>query len=239
MTRIVAFALGTIWRWEKNHNRAGLLDYVMKLDVDGVELTLATKEEVFTFKPNKKQLTWLRGLKYVSIHAPFGIMRLSADETEVLHLFDKIQEIYDLVKAKTVVIHPNDLPEPGVLRKYKMHISIENLKPKRKFPVDKMVKIIKKYNSSLCLDVTHAYYWSRKETGRYVKRFKGNISEIHLSGNYKKKDHLSLRGVTRTFMESIEPLRLIDAPIIIEEGFDDKSLKFAKEEVALVRRLFN
>lgn len=237
MARIIAFAFGNIWKWEKSINRAGLLDYIMKLDVDGVELTLATKKEVLAFKASKKQLAWLRKLKYVSIHAPFGLARES-DEKELKILLDRIHEIYHLTNARTVVIHPNDLPPPEVLKGYEMHISIENLKPKRKFPVEKMEKIIKEYEASLCLDVTHAYFWSKYETARYVKRFKGNISEIHLSGNYKKKDHLSLRQVTPMFMKSIEPIKNIDAPIIIEEGFDNKSLKFAKEEVALVRKLF-
>jgi hypothetical protein len=238
MARIIAFAFGNIWKWEKSINRAGLLDYIMKLDVDGVELTLAKKEEIFAFKPNKKQLKWLRKQKYVSIHAPFRLVKNAADEEEIIRQLDKIQEIYDLVGAKTVIIHPTNLPRLELLKRYSFHFSIENLPKKRHTTVDKMAKMIKQYHSSLCLDVTHAYFWSRKETARYVNRFKGNISEVHLSGNYMKKDHLSLREVTRTFMESIEPLRLIDAPIIIEEGFDDKSLKFAKEEVALVRRLF-
>ncbi len=239
MGRIIAFATGTIWKWEKSINRAGLLDYVMKLGVDGVELTLSTKEEVYAFKPNKKQLAWLRSLKYVSIHAPFRLVKNAADEKEIVRQLDKVQKIYALVKAKTVIIHPTNLPRKELLDKYEMRISVENLPKKRKLTLDKMANIIKRYNSSLCLDVTHAYFWSKDETARYVKRFKSNISEIHLSANYKKHDHLSMRKATPIFMKSIEPLKLIDAPIIIEEGFDDKSLKFAREEVALVRKLFN
>lgn len=238
MGRIIAFALGTIWKWEKSINRAGLLDYVMKLGVDGVELTLSKKEEVYAFNPNKRQLAWLHSLRYVSIHAPFKLVKAAKNENEVIRQLDKIQEIYDYVKAKTVIIHPTNIPRLELLKRYDFHISIENLPKKRHIPIDDMEKIIKRYNSSLCLDVTHAYFWSKEESGRYVRRFKGKISEIHLSGNYNRHDHLSLRAVTRTFMKSIESIKLIDAPIIIEEGFDNKSLKFAKEEVALVRQLF-
>ena len=49
MERVFSFALGNIWRWDTSTNRNVLIDYVRKLDVSGVELTFATKEELTRF----------------------------------------------------------------------------------------------------------------------------------------------------------------------------------------------
>ena len=110
--RVFSFALGNIWRWGTNINRAELVNYAQKFDVSGIELTFAKKEELYNFKLNKKQIKRFRELNYVSIHAPFRLVRRADNEKEVLKQLDCIQKSYRKINAKNVIIHPNDLPEP-------------------------------------------------------------------------------------------------------------------------------
>ena len=71
MTRIYSFALGNIWRWAQSENRNGLLRYAKNLDLSGVEITLPTESELCAFRLSKENLSWLKTLPYVTIHAPF------------------------------------------------------------------------------------------------------------------------------------------------------------------------
>lgn len=237
--RIFSFAIGNIWRWGANINRAELVSYAQKLDVSGVEITFAKKEELYNFKLNKKQIKRFRELDYVSIHAPFRLVRRADNEKEVLKQLDYIEYFYKKINAQNVIIHPNELPKPGILRRYKMKFSTENLPKKRHVDIKKMSAILKKYkNLGLCLDVAHAYYWSKYETGRLVRKFRDRITQVHLSGNYKKEDHVSLRKVSPEFMKSIEPIKKLNVPIVIEEDIKVKNVKWVEKEIGYIKSLF-
>jgi hypothetical protein len=55
MARIISFALGNVWRWEKSKNRDDFIKYAKKLDIDGVELTFSSKEELLAFELSKEK----------------------------------------------------------------------------------------------------------------------------------------------------------------------------------------
>lgn len=242
--KIFSFAIGNIWRWQKSNNRNGLIDIIRKanLDIDGLELTLAQKEDVFLTKLSTANKKWLMSLDYVTIHAPFKLMRAADNEEEIIKQLDIIAKLYPKIKARNVIIHPRDLPEPETLKRYDFNISTENVRFKKRggITISNLKKIFCKYPKiKLCLDVAHAYTWSKYETRKLVKNFKNRISQIHFSGTYRKKDHKSLRIVTRNFMESIEPIKGLDAPIVIEEDFKRRNLKFVREEIEFVKKIFN
>jgi len=244
MKRTIGFALGSIWRWMKGSNRAQLIDYLKELNIDGVEITLGTKEELYSFRLTPSQVSWLKKLDYVSIHAPFRLVRRADTPEEVIKQLNIISRLYKQVNAKNVIIHPNDLPSPKVLASYDMNFSTENLPKKRKVTIAKLASTLKKYpHMGLCLDVAHAYLWSRSETEKLVKRFSKRITEVHFSGTYRKKDHLSLQKVTKQFIKSIQPIKSLNVPIIIEEDIvmsDDllnKNMAVVKNEVQYIRSL--
>lgn len=237
MRRVFAFATGNIWRWSKS--RTKLIDYAKKFDIDGVEITFSSKEELYKFKLNNSQIKWLRRRDYVSIHSPFKLVRKAGSEKEVKKQLDYIYKLYKKVNAKNVVIHAKDLPEPNVLYKYKMRFSTENTIRKSNVSIGKLAMILKRYrNLGLCLDVSHAYFWSKDETGRLVNRFKRKITQVHFSGNYKKKDHTPLRIVSANFIKSIQPIKKLDVPIIIEEDIKIKNIKWVKNEIKYIKSLF-
>jgi len=238
MKRIFCFATGNMWRWVKG-NKAKLIDYIKELDVSGAELTFSSKEELYNFRLNSKQVKWLKKCDYVSIHAPFRLVRRANNKEEVIKQLDCIKKIYGLVNARNVIIHPNDLPPRKLLDEYDVNFSTENLPKKRHVTIKKLSNIFKKYpNLGLCLDVAHAYLWSRFETGKLVKKFKNRIIQVHFSGTYRKRDHVPLQSVSPIFLKSIKPIKELRIPIVIEEDIKVKSIKFVKDEIRYIKSLF-
>lgn len=238
MKRIISFALGNIWRWSKN--RDILINYAKKLGVSGIEITFASKEELYTFKLSKDNEAWLKSLDYVSIHAPFQLVKESENREEIITQLNIISRLYDDINAKNVIIHPDDLPKQNVLKKYGFNISTENLPPKSHINISDLRKILNTYSKMrLCLDVSHAYLWSKSETGKLTKTFKDKISQIHFSGTYKKKDHQSLRKVTKEFLFSIKPIKELNIPIVIEEDIYIKNFEFVKQEIKYIKKIIN
>ncbi len=239
MKKIISFALGNVWRWEKSQNRNDLITYARKLDVNGVEITFSSKEELYVFKLSKYNEKWLKNLDYVTIHAPFDLVRGSNDEDETIKQLRIIDKIYKKINAKNVIIHPENLPSPKILSQFNFNVSTENLAKKEKIAIPKLKKVFKKYPQiGLCLDVSHAYLWSKYETSKLIRAFKEKITQIHLSGTYRGRDHQSLRIVNKNFISSIEPIFKLSVPIIIEEDIKVKSVKFLHEEVDFIKNMF-
>ncbi len=239
MPRIISFALGNIWRWEKSKNRNDLIKYAKNLDIGGVELTFASKEELFAFKLSPSNEKFLKGLDYVTIHAPFDFMEQANNKEEIIRQLNIISDIYKKVNAKNVIMHPNDLPDSAMLNRFNFKVSTENLRKKRNVTISDFKKIFEKYPKiGFCVDVSHAYSWSKKETEKLVKAFSNRITQFHFSGAYRGKDHQPLKIVSKDFLSSIELLFKSKAPIVIEEDIKIKSEKFLKEEVNLIKKMF-
>ena len=241
MKRVFSFALGNIWRWDTSTNRNVLIDFARKLDVSGVELTLATKEELYSFSLSWKNKHWLRRLSYVTIHAPFRLFKDSENEKEVLNQIDEISRIYDNINAKNVIIHPEyDLFKSDILKNCEFELSTENLPRTSGVSISDLRKVLTKHpRMRLCLDVSHAYSWSKFETGKLIKAFKDRISQIHFSGTYRKRDHQSLRRVSKEFLLSIQPMKNLEIPLVIEEDIETRSFQYVKEELEYIRNLFD
>lgn len=241
MNRILCFATGCLWRLCDKKNRANLIKYaqrVEKFGIRGVELTIAKKEELYKTKLSPEQTKWLRSLDYVSIHAPFRLLRRADNLEEVIKQLDCIDRIYRKTNARMVIIHPLDLPPKRLLDRYDMNFSTENLPKKRHVTIPMLKKIFKEYPKlGLCLDVAHAYLWSRFETERLVRDFKSKITQIHLSGTYKGRDHLSLQQVTPIFLKSIKSIKELKVPIIIEEDIKNKNMQFIEKEINHIKSI--
>ena len=127
----------------------------------------------------------------------------------------------------------------SLFRKFKFDVITETVpKAHHEYKNLKLENVFRKYPEiGLCLDVAHSYRNSKDETEYMVKKFKKRIKQIHLSGVYRNRDHISLRFVTKDFLKSIEPIRELDVPIIIEEGFGKNNFKSIRKEIKLVRKL--
>jgi len=94
----------------------------------------------------------------VTIHAPFELAKKSENRRELIKQLDVIEKLYKKVDAKNVIIHPDNLPSPHVLQKYKFNVATENLSINSKYKSSNLKNIFRRYrNIKLCLDVSHAY----------------------------------------------------------------------------------
>lgn len=240
MDRLYSFATGNIWRWNDDPNRNALLDPIRSLDISGVELTFSSKEELYAFRPSKINREWLKSLDYVTIHAPFTLLAGGFDETELMRQLECLSVLYHQIDAKNVVIHPErPVFDGNYLDRCDFQISTENLP--RGFGIssdDLMVYLERFPRMMLCLDVAHAYFWGKRETGRLIERFGDRISQIHFSGTYRQQDHLSLQIVSRDFLRSICPLKTLPVPIVIEEDMDVSPMSYIINEINYIKQWF-
>ncbi|MFT4304374.1 MAG: hypothetical protein ACMXYG_07445 [Candidatus Woesearchaeota archaeon] len=241
MNNHICIATGAFHTWTKNINPNSHIDIARKFDVDGAEITLGFKENLFNLKLSARNLTWLKKKKYVSIHAPFNLPWNSTNMDDLKRQLKLIELLYKRVNAKTVVIHPQDLLPPKLLNRYKFHVSTENMEPKCKVSYSDIKTIFKYFpKAGLCLDAAHTYLYSKDETKKIIKLFKNKISQIHLSGTYKKKEHKSLLNCTDNFYYSIKPLKKLTCPIIIEEDIKfTRSIKKVEKEIKFVREFLS
>jgi len=158
MPRIFSFALGNVWSWEKSKDKDKLIKYARNLDVSGIEITFGSREELYATQLSPRNTAWLKFLEYVTIHAPFELAKKSENRRELIKQLDVIEKLYKKVDAKNVIIHPDNLPPPHVLQKYKFNVATENLSINSKYKSSNLKNIFRRYrNIKLCLDVSHAY----------------------------------------------------------------------------------
>jgi len=239
MKRIFSFALGFLTEKINSSECKTFLDYLRKLGIQGIEITFGPKERLYSFKLDKDLKSRLKKFRYITIHAPFELVKDSKDRREIVRQLDIIDKLYAEIKAKRVIIHPDNLPKAEILKKYGFKVSTENLKRKRDISIPKLRKIIKRYPKiGFCLDTSHAFSWSQHETGKLATAFKDRITQIHLSARHGGKDHQFLSKADRQFLSSIEPIKKINVPIVIEEEIKKINLNSIKKEIEYIKKFF-
>lgn len=230
---MLGFAIGSVWRWQEPGNRNALIHYFHDLKIDAIELTLPVPERVTDFVLSYKNRVWLRTLQYISIHAPFHLTHESENSRHVALQLERIERLYREVSAKNVIFHPDNLPSVGVLDQYEFSACAENLPPKTGFGLKELRQTLRDYPKiGLCLDVAHAFLWSRDESSRIVETFGERIRQIHFSAADRKQDHLSLVDASEEFAESIRPVLSLNVPWLIELDIDPQA-----EQKALLQEL--
>lgn len=241
--RIISLASGSIWRHSKRKNRNELITYLKGLDIHGLEITFDTKQTLYDFRLSKSNEKWLKTLTYVTIHAPFRLVRLADNMAEVIKQLDIINDLYKRVRAKRVIIHPLDLEfkeMPGIIKKYRLNITTENGPKNYKVTIPRLKKIMKMYPGiKFCLDTAHAYTWSKEEVNKLISAFRNKIGQVHFSVTYRGKHHQPLEKATKDFLYSVERIKTQKAPIVIEEDLDFISKKFLHEEVERIRNFLD
>ncbi|HDP73708.1 MAG TPA: hypothetical protein ENN46_01990 [Candidatus Woesearchaeota archaeon] len=91
----------------------------------------------------------------------------------------------------------------------------------------------------LCLDAAHAYFWSPKETSLLVSKFKERITQVHFSATFRNKDHMLFCNASKSFRDSVKPLRKLSVPIVIEGSIKQKSISLLRKEIKSVRDFFS
>jgi endonuclease IV len=242
MQRIFSFGTGNFYQkieYTVEYDRGyydKLLGWCRKLDLDGVEIFFSQNESVRRFSISEDNLAWIKRQKYVTIHAPPA---LSTEESNAMELLEKLSSIYRRFGAKQLIIHPVCLPKRKILDRFDLKISTENLGKKRNVTISSMKKILDGYDIGLCLDVAHAYFWSKHETRKLINAFGKRITQVHFSGVSRRKPHVSLRKVSDDYIFSLKPLKELQVPVVIEQNMGKGGIPFAKSEISNIKRFFN
>ena len=125
------------------------------------------------------------------------------------------------------------------LKKKKWNVLIENDTGNYKTGYRKFGNFIKKHRFNMLLDVNHASDYSEKEVSNYIKNYKNKIKIIHLAGGHQRKTvwHQPFSKATKKFLKSIEPIKQLKIPIVIE---DNKiTTKELKKEIKKVKKWFS
>jgi hypothetical protein len=205
-----------------------------QLDVDGIEWHYGAS--LIARPILESDLVYLKKLKLNSIHS----LRVVPDSiAEALSLFEKIQSDYDKINAHSIVIHPESLPPRRVLDKLHMNFLTENMNClpfcRSRLGFEDVLK--KNRDFGLCLDVSHAFYWSPRETKRIVQNWGRRIEQIHFSFARNGLDHLHSSYSTKTFLDSIKPLADLNVPIVIEEVLPVCTVESARDEISKVKEI--
>lgn len=242
MKRVFSFGSGNLYLWadqrkeyEKEYYNS-LIGWCRMLEIDGVEIFFTNNESVRKFRLSRELGDWLRKLTYVSLHAPPS---LPEKEGDILEVLEKISRIYRRYRAKNLIIHPTCIPERKILDRFGMSVSTENLSPRRNIRIPELRKIADRSGAGLCIDVSHAYSWSKYETARLLKAFEGRITQIHFSAAAPGKMHVSLSEAGRDFIFSAKPVLDTDVPVVIEQKMEKKSIHIANREIRMIKRFFS
>jgi len=239
MNKVLGFATGSIWRWMESDNRNELLDYIRPLGVQAAELTIGSELDLFSLLLSDENVSWLRGLQHVSIHAP-DLHNSVGNPAGWIRQLNALENLTALINARIVVIHIEDLPPADILKTLSFPISIENTGPGKYSSPREIADVLNRYpNFRLCLDLAHAALVSEEETGILISQFRNRISHIHLSGVDGNTDHQSLIDASESFYRSIIPALSLDVPFLIEEDIPDKGTDQLKKELTAAEQLVN
>ena len=239
MNKLIGFSTGSIWRWMNTKNRNELINYLRPLNIQAVELTLGSRDEIYNFNLSEKNINWLRSLPFVSIHAP-GFHITAPNSKELKNQLNIIQNLMSLTNAKTVVIHIEDLPPDHILKTIRFPISIENTGPGNYTSPQKLDSFFKSYSQYIfCLDLAHAALISEQETGTLISRFGKKISHTHISGITANLDHQSLLGASPQFYRSLIPALKLNVPFLIEEDIKELNINLLHIEFEAAKQLLN
>ncbi|MFA5763835.1 MAG: hypothetical protein WC915_03400 [archaeon] len=230
----LCFATGNLWRF---WNKIDVIDLISQLDIDGVEYTYGKfyDERI----PTEKEFDILKNYKCNSVHSPFKLSIDLVSENEFNQTMNLIVSDYKKMNAKQIVVHPQNIL-PSKLPK--LNFITENMTPKkdivdRRFSFEKILE--KNDDFGLCLDASHAYFWGAQETEMIVKKWKKRIKQVHFSNNRYNKDHLTFEKVGKDFLKSIEPLKDLNVPIVIEEDMPYTKVNDIKKEIKRVREILS
>lgn len=231
--RAFCFATGNLWRLI---GKKDIVSLISSLNIDGVEWSFGKNfDERLLIE---KDINLLKQFDFNSVHSPFLFSKKYFSKTELTNGLKLMENYSQLLHSKNVVIHPVQVFPENFFDTSKLTFLSENLNPKKgkKRSKNGFEIVLNKFPEwGLCLDVSHAYDWSVEETERIVKKWKHRIKQIHFSNNRYHKDHLPFTKVSKDFLKSIEPLRELNVPFILEEDMPFSSLNEIKQEVKRAR----
>lgn len=219
---LLGFSTGCLY---KTHERVSKETFssLRAIGCNALEVSCSDEQEL------EKMLTEIEvsdlvGFEYVSLHAPI------ITSLKTLELLEKVQHKFNF---KKIVIHPDEIENWEVLKKFNLPLAIENMDWRKEFGkyVDSMQAIFEKIDAPMVLDLNHCYTNdpSMLLAKEMADIFGGRIEEIHISGFEQFHEPL-FKTQQVEILQAIPDKRL---PIIIESGCE--TIEEAKMEFEYVK----
>lgn len=242
----IGFSIGAMHTWTKSLNKR--INFLKQLPCNAIEIGLSETPDLDK-KISKQNIKYLKSLDYVSLHSPFykpGRKDFFYDDNkETKEILDRLQYYYDLIEAKALIIHPNQIKNYDILKKYDMNFCLENMPKKRNINYNQINSDAKEHNFNICLDTAHVFTYNNELMPKLIKTFKNKIYQVHLSDRrysniaLKEKDHQQLLGCKD--LDKFKPLKDLNCPMIIEIDVQDKvyDLDNFRKEYQFVKNYFS
>jgi hypothetical protein len=233
--RALCFATGNL---RQLIGKEDIFKIISSLDIDGIELTLGKDFNERKLIESEEEI--FRNYKNNSIHSPFQFSLKYCSEEEMFNGLEILKNYSKRIKSTQIITHSVQLFPKNFNEQSGLNFLTENLNPKKGKDRPRLgfeVALNNNPDLGLCLDASHAYDWSINETEYIVSKWKHRISQVHFSNNRYHKDHLTFEKVSRSFLKSIEPLRELNVPIVIEEDMPYSKVNDIKEELKRVRNI--
>jgi len=241
MGNLIGISTGLVYKLTNDRN--SMISKLREFSPDGIELSFAKPDYLFRFKITAENQSYLKSLKFVTIHAPWKDISYGKNE-KCYKTLKAIEELYCKINAENVVFHPEQIKDYNVFKRYNFRSSIENEDWRRKANNVKSIGELLDKNPDIWLvfDFAHALTVSSEEIPDYINRFRHRISEIHLAMlNNDLKDHWFLHKYDcQKIRELMENLKGIDVPIVLEcVASNDGELNLIKKEIKYIKENLN
>jgi endonuclease IV len=217
------------------------IHFLENYQLDGVELMFALQNELLDFVLDRKALSFLSKLEFVSIHMPFK--NIIYDNNKETH--DVLQKAINLAKqvnAQYLVFHPNTIKDFDLIKNISIHVCIENMNKKEDNykTVEEIKSVLDKCPFlGFVLDLSHVL-GNNLEPSEFLV-LKDKIKGIHSSGQWIKKGILKEHGFliegTKEQLEKVKPILALNKPKIIETDFYLDKVSMIEKEIQLIKTI--
>jgi hypothetical protein len=233
--RALCFATGNLYRAIGKEN---IFKTISQLNVDGIELTLGA--DFVQRLPSESDERFFKNYSLNSIHSPRNFSLEFVSQKEMIVGLDILEDYSKRLQSKSIILHPTQILPKNFLKYSQLNFLTENLNPMNGMNRPRLgyeTALNENPSFGLCIDVSHAYDYGINEVEYIVKKWKHKIKQVHFSNNRYHKDHLSFKKVGKSFLKSIEPLRELTVPIVLEEDMKFTKVNEIKEELKRVRNI--
>jgi hypothetical protein len=205
---------------------------ISKEKVDGIEISTSFLDHLLDFRLSQQSFAMLKSMSDVGIVAPAKFKYRNDRYTR--DVLNKLRAVYDLIQAKYAVFHSHTIEDFSLLDQETMVISLENDRAVYQTTPQQIKEVLTQHpNLRFVLNTAHALSVNKDEVKEYVALLKDKIIAVHLSAREGDTDHTPLCRADKAMLKSLEPVRKLDCPVLIECWHTYKDQ--IKEEIEFVR----
>jgi hypothetical protein len=241
MDNPICISTGAVYKLTEDMNEK--IGLVKEFSPDGIELCFADARYLIDFQISKENLSYLCGLKSVSIHAPWLGIRYS-ENPRCQDVLKAIKDLYYLINARNVVFHADFVGDFDVFRNCDFIYSIENNDWRHPFNTVSEIGVLLSENERIkfTFDFAHALSVLPASVPNFINHFKDKIIQVHLSYHGRElSGHWFLHKYDSEEMRNlIKQLKILDVSIVLEcVANDENELSLIQNEIEYVREVLN